>query len=190
MEFRQTDWTDDVMHTNAIGRYNEYLRIKGYNMNFPPSAQNYLIKALKGTPTVLERLVKDHGPEDPIWDFSPDPLRFSLREVVAHLADWEPIWLERFTRANTESRPFLPSVDEGQLAITGDYKHRDPVACVAAYKSGRIKLVSYLESLGTADWNKIAEREFVGPLTIQMMATYVLSHDGYHLAQVVEWLEM
>lgn len=157
-------------------------------MTFPPSARNYLIKALAGMPNVLDRLLMDLGPDDPRWDMSPDPLRFSLREVVAHIADWEPIWLERFTRTQGESRPFLPSVDEGQLAIANDYKHQDPIQNLARYRKGRAELVKFLDTLEGADWSKLAEREFVGPLTMQMMASYVLSHDGYHLSQIVEWL--
>jgi len=157
-------------------------------MTFPPSARNYLIKALGGTPDVLEFLLKDLAPDNPLWDYSPDPVRFSLREVVAHLGDWEAIWCERVTRTRDESRPFLPSIDEGQLAITHDYKYVDPLRSLAKFREGRAELVILLDSLNGPDWDRLCEREFVGPLTMQMMASYVLSHDGYHLHQVVEWL--
>ena len=157
-------------------------------MTFPPSARNYLIKALAGTPDVLGCLLKDLGPDDPRWDYSPDPLRFTLREMVAHLADWEPIWQQRIERTRDESRPFLPSIDEGDIAVSGDYKHRDPLKSVDLFRAGRANLVKVLNSLSNSDWEKLAEREFVGPLTMQMMAGYILSHDGYHLHQVVEWL--
>jgi len=157
-------------------------------MTYPPSARNYLIKALAGMPDVFDKLLLELGVDHPVWDICPDPVRFSLREVMAHLADWEPIWVNRVCRTRDETRPFLPSIDEGQLAIAGDYKNRDPHESLARFREGRAKLVSTLDGLAATDWERVAEREFVGPLTMQMLATYVLSHDGYHLHQVVEWL--
>lgn len=149
-----------------------------------------MLKALSGSPAVLEQLLKGRTVEDPIWDFKPDPVRFSLRELLAHLADWEPIWLERFIRMRDESRPFLPSVDEGQIAAARGYSNLDPIHSLARFRVGREDLVKMLDTLSTSDWDRTGEREFVGPLTLQMMASYVLSHDGYHLLQVVEWLNL
>ena len=159
-------------------------------MNFPASARNYLLKALAGTPDVLEQLLGDRTANDPIWDFCPDPVRFTLREVVAHLADWEPIWQERFERARDGSRPFLPSVDEGVMAVDRDYRHQNPIENLKRFREGRMAVVKVLDGLSTADWDRTCEREFVGPLTIQMMAGYVLSHDGYHLQQVASYLKL
>jgi hypothetical protein len=157
-------------------------------MTYPPPARNYLIKALAGTPSVIERLLMDLGVNDPRWDVGPDPERFSLREAIAHLADWEPIWLGRVTRIRTEEKPFLPSIDEGELAIANDYAHQDPLANLNRYRAGRADLVKELQELNHEDWSKECDREFVGMLTMQMFASLILSHDGYHTAQVVEWL--
>ena len=158
-------------------------------MTFPASARNYLLKALAGTPDVLEQLLANRAVDDPLWDFSPDPVRFTLRQVMAHLADWEPIWKERFERTRDESRPFLPSIDEGQMEIDLDYSHQNPLENLRRFRAGRAEFVKVLDSLETADWDRPCEREFVGPLTLQMMAGYVLSHDGYHLQQVATYLK-
>ena len=157
-------------------------------MIFPAPARLYLLKALAGTPSVFEKLLSDLGPDDPKWDTKPDPERFSLREVIAHLADWEPIWLGRVNRIRTESNPFLPSIDEGELATLNDYLHQDPIENLRCYRSGRAELVTTLAQLSDEDWNKQCDREFVGILSMQMFASLILSHDGYHTAQVVEWL--
>jgi len=158
-------------------------------MTYPPPARNYLIKALGGMPDVFDHLLSGLGPDDPRWDKSPDPIRFTLREMAAHLADWEPIWAERLCRVRDETRPLLPSIDEGQLAIANDYKHQAPLESLHRFRAGRAKVVGILNDLSSPDWEKVAEREFVGPLTMQMLASFVLSHDGYHLHQVVEWLK-
>lgn len=158
-------------------------------MSFPAPARTYLFKALAGTPDVLAKLLAGIEATDPIWDKRPDPERFSLREVLAHLADWEPIWKSRFERMRDEENPFLGSVDEGQLVIDHDYAHQNPIANLARYKQGRRELVDVLGALSDEDWDKTGYREFVGDLTVQMLASLIQSHDGYHLVQVVKWLE-
>ena len=156
-------------------------------MQFPKPARNYLLKALAGNPAVLKRILGNIPADSPVWDSKPDPERFSLKEVLAHLADWEPIWKERFERLRDENHPFLQSIDEGELAITNNYAEQDPLANLARFAEGRVALVKVLETLTDTDWEQTGNREFVGPLTTQMLACLVLSHDGYHLHQAVEW---
>ena len=161
--------------------------LTGYCQKVP--YRTYVLKALIGTPDVLARLLSGIDASDPVWDRRPDPDRFTLREVLAHLADWEPIWKMRFERMRDENDPFLESIDEGQLVIDHDYAHQDPIETLARYKTGRVQLVELLGSLDDPTWDKSGNREFVGILTVQMLAGLIQSHDGYHLHQVVKWLE-
>ncbi len=158
-------------------------------MPYPAPARAYLFKALSGTPEVLARLLSGVADKDPIWDRRPDPDRFTLREILAHLADWEPIWRTRFAKMRDEVTPFLPSIDEGEMVIENDYAHQNPSDNLARYKAGRESLVELLSSLDDDVWDRKGNREFVGVLTVQMLASLVQSHDGYHLLQVVKWLD-
>jgi uncharacterized damage-inducible protein DinB len=155
-------------------------------MPYPTPARDYLLKALAAQPTVLRALLAN--PTASAWDNRPDPERFSIREALAHLADWEPIWLERVQRIAEGNHPFLPSIDEEQLAIENDYSSAEPRESISRYTSGRAELVNYLEGLPVNAWDMEGDREFVGTLTLQQLATMALSHDGYHMRQVVEWL--
>jgi uncharacterized damage-inducible protein DinB len=155
-------------------------------MPLPTPARDYLLKALAAQPIVLDELIKDASAD--AWDNRPDPARFSLREVLAHLADWEPIWLERVQRIAKGDNPFLPSIDEAQMVIENDYASADPRQSAARYQSGRAELVDYLSRVPNEAWDMSGDREFVGTVTLQQLATMALSHDGYHMRQVVEWL--
>ena len=54
--------------------------------------RHYLLLDLESAPDVLARLLADMS--DPaVYDRTPDPDRFTLREMVAHLADWEAVFL-------------------------------------------------------------------------------------------------
>src|SRR5689334_15273409 len=108
----------------------------------PDQARGYLLHGLGATPVVVDRLLREATPDD--YDRRPDPERFTLREVLAHLADWEPIWLERLRKLRTESQPALPSYDEGQLAIDHDYAHADVNEQQARFRDGRAALLRFL----------------------------------------------
>ncbi len=154
----------------------------------PPRAKYYLISALEANPSVLSHLLKDLGPDDARWDKRPDPERFTLREMVAHLADWEPINIQRLTRIREEDNPFIPDIDEGEMAIKNNYGTLDPIASVTQYVDGRNAVVAFLRELPEEAWQRIATREFLGEMDIAAQATLIAGHDGYHLKQTLDWL--
>ena len=159
----------------------------------PPFVRKYLLMALSGTPDVLDGLLKGIPDEDPLWDFRPDPERFTLREVVAHLADWEPIFLERMVRIQKETASSLLSYDEGQFALDRDYAHQSPQANLRRFREGRPRMVAFLRSLEASEW--LREGRFVTneaepgePISMEGWLAQVAGHDGYHMQQTAQWL--
>jgi uncharacterized damage-inducible protein DinB len=152
----------------------------------PDQARRYLLHGLAATPVVVDRLLRDAEPAD--YDRRPDPERFTLREVIAHLADWEPIWLERLQKIRTENQPTLPSYDEGQMAIDHDYAHADVGEQQARFREGRARLLQFLQELSPAEWERSGLHTQWGALSIETLAVLVHGHDGYHLRQIAEWL--
>ncbi len=156
----------------------------------PPVALRYILSGLEGTPDVLEALLHDVTPTDARWDTRPDPDRFTLREIVAHLADWEPIFLQRIERIRDEDMPLLADVDEGKLAITNDYAHSDPRASLSRFRSGRANLLATLRALPPEAWPRMGNRDTIGILTLENLVSFILGHDGYHTRQVAQWTRM
>jgi hypothetical protein len=147
----------------------------------------YLLEGLAATPVVLAYLLDETGAE--IWDRRPDPERFTIREVVAHLADWEAISLRRLERIRAEKDPLLPDIDEGELAKRNDYAHVAVGNGLRSFQRSRTQLLKMLAQLEPSEWVRIAHHETRGRLNIQDLATIVLGHDNYHLRQVTEWIE-
>ena len=156
----------------------------------PSVIRKYLVSALAGTPDVVERLLKDLDADDPRWDFRPNPDRFTLREVAAHLADWEPIHLERIVRMLEEENPMLPDIDEGAVAIENDYTHSEPHGSLEWLRGGRQKVIQKLETLGDAEWVRPGVRVTIGAITVEILAAFILAHDGYHTRQIAQWLSL
>lgn len=150
--------------------------------------RKYLITALAGTPDVLEHLLAPVAAGDARWDRRPDPDRFTLREVLAHLADWDEIFRGRMEQTARESVPELPEQDEGQMALDRGYACADPATSLARFRASRTATVAFLRGLDDAGWERVGTRGFMGLVSVTDQAVLVSSHDGYHLQQVVEWL--
>src|SRR3569833_1407281 len=122
--------------------------------HFPDYAKRYLLIGLSATPDVLEALVERIDPADKVWGYTPDPDRFTLREIVAHLADWDGIFLERIIRTRDEDEPQIEDMDEGQVAIDNDYVNSDPFESMRRFRASREILVQTLRDLDPTHWNK------------------------------------
>ena len=157
-------------------------------MTLPTPARAYLLAALDNTPATLAALLSALGPSDPAWDARPHPDRFTLREVVAHLADWELIWEDRFARTAAEDNPTLTRPDAGERGAAQGYASADPVESLARIRERRAALTASLRALPDAAWERTAHLERIGDLTPGGLVALALGHDAYHLRQTAEYL--
>ena len=149
----------------------------------PERTRDYLLIDLESGPEVLARLL--HGFTD--WDARPDSSRFSPREMVAHLADWEEVFLTRLMDTRDDEAPVLQGLDEGQVAMDHDYAHADPAECLHRYETGRAAIVFLLGGLYPDQWERVGDHTELGPLTLEAQAVLIAAHDGYHRRQVLDW---
>ena len=154
----------------------------------PEKVYRYLLIDLESAPDVLGKMLETVT-NPSVYDRRPDPERFTLREVLAHLADWDTVFLGRLKQTRDDENPTLVGIDEGQVAIDNDYAHADPVASLTRYKANRAALVSFLQALSPAQWERIGNHTELGPITLSAQAILIGAHDGYHRQQVVEWLK-
>lgn len=152
----------------------------------PAPVRKYLLAGFAATPVVVDRLMATAGDVD--FDHRPDAERFSTREMLAHLADWEPIWLGRFQRMMDEDRPLLQGIDPDEVAVQNRYAEVDPHEACQRFREGREALVAFLEALTPEGWERPACHSQWGDITIEQLAILVLGHDGYHTQQLSEWL--
>lgn len=148
--------------------------------------QAYLLKGLELAATTYGRLLDAIPPAR--LDESMGDGRFSPREVIAHVADFEPIFLERCKVAISTPGAVVPLRDESQMAIDNRYAESDVQERLKAFQSARAATVDFLRNL-TSDEHK---RDFTHPLhgriTLADMAGMVSGHDHYHLEQLSAFL--
>jgi len=150
-----------------------------------PYIQNYLFTALRSGPVLIAHLLE--GVTDTEADARPEPERFTIREIVAHLAEWEPILLERMRRIRDEDCPELPGYDEGQLALNHHYALSDLAEQLALFQQRRKTVVAFLEALTPEQWQRVGNRPEIGLISIEGIGLLMPLHDTYHAEQLARY---
>ena len=156
-------------------------------MVLPERIRQYLQCGLEATPEVLGRLL---GPQtDPAsYDWRPDSERFTVREVLAHLADWEGVFGDRLRMTLTEEAARFPDIDPAQMAIDHHYAHTDPAESLALFRQRRSETLALLRGLDAMQWERTGTHTQIGLLTVETQVVMIGAHDGYHTQQILEWL--
>ena len=149
--------------------------------------RRYILGALENNAVVLNYLLRDLAGDSPQWDARPDAERFTLREMVAHLLDYDMVSRERFERVIREDNPELPNWDMD--AAAEHYAKRDAVGELKLLLESRQTLAAWLEGLSTDEWQRSGSRPGVGTFSVFEGVALMLGHDAYHLRQAVEWLQ-
>jgi hypothetical protein len=138
---------------------------------------------LAATPGVLRGLMSELTDEDARWKPAPD--RFSVAEVLAHLAHSEShCYRMRLDRFLAESRPtFEP--DDAQMYLDL-YRDADPEDAFADFEDQRELNVEYLRELPFEAGGRVALHQEVGPITLKQMLHEWALHDLGHIRQVAE----
>jgi hypothetical protein len=146
----------------------------------------YCPGSLKLAPALLKaaflRLPKEK------WDVPTGPDRFSPREVIFHMAFWEPVARGRMELARLTDGVEVPDWDEDQHAKENAYHTLDPLVALDAFAEERGKTMSLFESLEEEEWEKAFVHPVKGRLTMFSWGATMLGHDLYHLHQLEEAL--
>ncbi len=145
----------------------------------------YALIALEGTPAVFARLLDDLSEAEA--DAHLDPARFSLREAVAHLADWEGVFRQRMLLTQSEDNPLLQGYDEGQWAIDHAYAQSDWRAQLARFASERAQTTALIRSFTPEHLTRTGRHTEAGPISLQEQVLLITVHDGYHARQFAEY---
>ncbi len=145
----------------------------------------YLFPGLEFGPRIVERLVAQIPASR--HDEKTNPDRFTLREAIAHLADWEPILRARIEKAIAEPNSPVNGIDEGIRAEEQGYGSWDVAEQLAVFKKERAKTIATLQTLAPEDWGKAIVHNEKGRQTVADQANQLLGHDLYHIDHLTEF---
>lgn len=143
----------------------------------------YLVPGLKLSPDIFQRVI-DRIPDEKL-DVPTHPDRFSPREVIAHLADWEPIMRDERIRATLENPgQTFNAYDEVEMAATNRYAETDINEQLRKFAIERAETVALIRQMPAEAWEFIGHHPEAGDLKLWQITNMILGHDTYHIEQL------
>jgi hypothetical protein len=114
----------------------------------------------------------------------PAPDKWSVAEIVAHLADAELAIAWRIRQILSNNAIPIQAYDQDLWAQTFDYAHRDPRESLATYRTLREANLALLKSVSRKLWDNYGVHQERGNESVSHVVRMVAGHDLNHLQQV------
>jgi hypothetical protein len=146
----------------------------------------WLTRALTSGPHIVERLLRVF-PTDRLDDRI-EADRYTAREVIAHLADYEQVVLERCRCAKLKPGTEVPSYDPDARAAEHKYHTKDVFREAEVFESRRMMTLELLADFTPDDWEKTFVIAGGSSWTVKEYMSMILSHDLGHVDQISAYL--
>lgn len=119
-------------------------------------------------------------------DAKPIAGKWSTRQVVCHLADFEPIYADRMKRVIAENCPTFFGGDPDTFAASLAYERRSVDEELAMLTAVRNHMATILRELKTADFERTGNHSEAGPITLEVLLRNIADHVPHHLHFIAE----
>jgi uncharacterized damage-inducible protein DinB len=136
----------------------------------------------QAAPAKLAALLKGRSNEE--LSRQPAPGKWSVAQIVAHLADAEVAISWRIRQILSTNAVPIQAYDQDLWATTFDYAHRDPQQSLAHYRAQREANVALLKSVPRKLWDNYGLHAERGNESVAHMVKMVAGHDLNHLRQI------
>ena len=151
-------------------------RINGYTQGKQPLA----VQA--ATAKKLERLIK--GVPVSKLRKRPAPGKWSVSEILAHLADAEIVGGFRMRLILGAPGTPIAAFDQDSWVTSGHYEKRDPRKSIEQFRVLREANLALLKSLTPEQWKHFGMHSERGQETIELVVRMFAGHDINHLQQI------
>jgi len=160
-------------------------------MSFPGALSGLTIAALLDVFEAAPQRLRDAiaNLDEPALTARPVADKWSILEIVAHLADAETVGAVRFRKVLAEPGSALDAYDESAWAVALGYRRlpldglSEAVTLFTALRRASIRL---LKGLSPTDWQKVGAHQQWGPVTARQLLELYADHGERHLAQIDE----
>jgi uncharacterized damage-inducible protein DinB len=114
----------------------------------------------------------------------PGPGKWSIAEILAHLADAELVIGYRMRLILAANGTTIQAFDQDAWAATFSYSRRDPKISLETFRALRENNLRLLSSVPRQSWKNYGEHQERGKETIGHIVRMMAGHDLNHLLQV------
>src|SRR5262245_24580544 len=119
-------------------------------------------------------------------DFTLAPGKWSIRQIVAHLADAELVAAYRFRTVLANENPPLPPMDQNAWACHLDYARRKPKQSLESFRRMRAENYELLKDLPAAAFDRTGNHAENGCMTLLQLLEGYAQHVESHARQLQE----
>ncbi len=116
----------------------------------------------------------------------PVPGKWSIKEVVCHIADYEPVSADRMKRVIAEDQPTLLAGSPDAFVARLAYDQRDLDEELALIELVRSQMARILRALKPDDFQRTGIHSVRGPVALERLLQQITDHIPHHLAFVEE----
>lgn len=140
------------------------------------------LKTQTATPKTLEKLIKGASPSK--LRKRPAPAKWSVGEILAHLADAEIIvgWRLRAILAGPGTP--IQAYDQDALAAARNYAKHDPRKSLEQFRAVREANLALYKALTPEQWKHFGLHAERGEETLERILLMMAGHDLNHLNQI------
>jgi hypothetical protein len=117
-------------------------------------------------------------------DFAPAPGKWSVRQIVAHLADTELVAAHRLRQVAAEENPTLIAFDQNAWAANLDYARRKPKQSLETFRRLRAENHELLRGLSAEAFERAGNHTERGRITLRDLVEGYAAHAESHAGQL------
>jgi uncharacterized damage-inducible protein DinB len=111
----------------------------------------------------------------------PVPGKWSIQEVVCHIADFEPVYADRMKRVLVEDNPTMFGGDPDVFAAGLCYEKRDVREELELIALVRKQMARILRHSDVEDFQRTGVHSESGPLTLETLLERITNHIPHHV---------
>jgi hypothetical protein len=138
---------------------------------------------LEQTPIIIEKILTAATRDALHW--KPAPERWSIGEVLGHLAETEQVFLRRARSMVDKKNPPIEAYDQNAAAAAGNYAG-DAKENLHRFCHERDRSLSWLRYLPTTAGSRTGVHSAIGPITLNQLLNEWAFHDLGHIRQIAE----
>lgn len=170
---------DDAPHGGKLR--SEPVSPPAHNASPPTRSVVEIVTVLAATSREFRRIIE--GKSDEALAQPASDGEWGVVEILPHLRDWEEVYLDWIQQILNQDTPELIVMDDSLWAIEHDYANEKVPSVLDRFAELRGEVVSLLESLEDAAWQREATHPQLGRLTLHQLADRMCDHDARHIEQ-------
>ena len=143
------------------------------------------LPVLEQTPIIIEKILWAATDEQLQWKPAAD--RWSISEVLAHLADVEVVgFRDRIQKMLEKNNPQLDAYDQNAAYAAGQYSSTKARENLKKFCHERDRTLSSLRYVSSAVLARSGQHSKIGPITVGQLMNEWAFHDLGHIRQIAE----